>query len=313
MVKIKMLIKNDKFPIISGRKNIKNKLKYNYNNRGGNKMEFNQNLIKLRKAKGLSQEQLGFELNVTRQTVSKWELGLTTPEMEKLTQIAKLFNLTVDDLLKNENVQESTSKEQEQNNKPREYLNEKKYKKNRKTLNIIAICIILGGIILGLLFIVSGSKSTEKNSTDNEQQIDNLDKQINELENKEKKLDKLQKEYFSNMDYDKYREAIFEISEIKKEIASLESEKMQLSAQDARQSVTSNFKVQGTKMFKIFAGVSIILISVPIALIILVIANRRTITAYTVQSTMPIAKEGMEELAPSVGKVAKEVAKEFKE
>lgn len=302
MVKIKMLIKNDKFPIISGRKNIKNKLKYNYNNRGGNKMEFNQNLIKLRKAKGLSQEQLGFELNVTRQTVSKWELGLTTPEMEKLTQIAKLFNVTVDDLLKNENVQESTSKEQEQNNKPREYLNEKKYKKNRKTLNIIAICIILGGIILGLLFIVSGSKSTEKNSKDNEQQINNLDKQINELENKEKELDKLQKDYFSNLDYDKYREAIFEISEIKKEITSLESEKMQLSAQDARQSVTSNFKVQG-----------IILISVPIALIILVIANRRTITAYTVQSTMPIAKEGMEELAPSVGKVAKEVAKEFKE
>ena len=44
-------------------------------------MKFNEKLINLRKKAGLSQEELGYKLNVTRQTVSKWELGQTTPEM----------------------------------------------------------------------------------------------------------------------------------------------------------------------------------------------------------------------------------------
>ena len=47
-------------------------------------MKFNEKLIKLRKEMGLSQEELGNKLNVARQTVSKWELGETTPEMDKL-------------------------------------------------------------------------------------------------------------------------------------------------------------------------------------------------------------------------------------
>ena len=63
-------------------------------------MKFNERLIELRKREGLSQEDLGYKLNVTRQTVSKWELGITTPEMEKLVEISKLFNVTVDELIK---------------------------------------------------------------------------------------------------------------------------------------------------------------------------------------------------------------------
>lgn len=47
-------------------------------------MNFGQNLLYLRKAKGLSQDELGSKLNVSRQTISKWELGETTPEMDKL-------------------------------------------------------------------------------------------------------------------------------------------------------------------------------------------------------------------------------------
>ena len=53
-------------------------------------MKFNEKLMKLRRAKGLSQEELGEQLNVTRQTISKWELGQTTPEMESLVEIGKL-------------------------------------------------------------------------------------------------------------------------------------------------------------------------------------------------------------------------------
>ena len=72
-------------------------------------MKFNEKLINLRKKAGLSQEELGYKLNVTRQTISKWELGQTTPEMDKLKEISNLFNISVDDLL-NESIEDSTTK-----------------------------------------------------------------------------------------------------------------------------------------------------------------------------------------------------------
>lgn len=65
-------------------------------------MKFNEKLMELRKKSGLSQEELGEKLNVTRQTISKWELGQTTPEMEKLKEMASFFQISVDELL-NEN------------------------------------------------------------------------------------------------------------------------------------------------------------------------------------------------------------------
>lgn len=72
-------------------------------------MKFNEKLINLRKKAGLSQEELGYKLNVTRQTISKWELGQTTPEMDKLKEISNIFNISVDDLL-NESAQDSSTK-----------------------------------------------------------------------------------------------------------------------------------------------------------------------------------------------------------
>ncbi|MBP5624388.1 MAG: helix-turn-helix transcriptional regulator [Lachnospiraceae bacterium] len=62
-------------------------------------MEFNERLICLRKQKGLSQENLGDEIGVTRQTVSKWELGETTPDMDKLIQLSDLFEISIDELV----------------------------------------------------------------------------------------------------------------------------------------------------------------------------------------------------------------------
>ena len=61
---------------------------------------FAEKLMELRKSRGWSQEELGERLGVTRQTVSKWELGATTPEMEKLVAMSELFGLSVDELVK---------------------------------------------------------------------------------------------------------------------------------------------------------------------------------------------------------------------
>ena len=60
---------------------------------------FSDNLKALRKAKGFSQEQLATRLNVVRQTISKWEKGISVPDAELLIQLAEVLDVTVSDLL----------------------------------------------------------------------------------------------------------------------------------------------------------------------------------------------------------------------
>ena len=69
-------------------------------------MKFEDKLIKLRKKESLSQEALAEKLDVTRQTISKWELGQTKPDVEKLAQIAKLFNVSVNELVSDDELKE---------------------------------------------------------------------------------------------------------------------------------------------------------------------------------------------------------------
>ena len=60
---------------------------------------FAENLKTLRKAKGLSQEELAIRLNVVRQTVSKWEKGLSVPDADLLVQIADILEESVSNIL----------------------------------------------------------------------------------------------------------------------------------------------------------------------------------------------------------------------
>lgn len=79
-----------------------------------NAMYFSEKLMELRRSKGWSQEQLGEKLGVTRQTVSKWELGDTTPEMEKIAALSELFGITTDELIKGESRQSIPEEKTEQ-------------------------------------------------------------------------------------------------------------------------------------------------------------------------------------------------------
>lgn len=60
---------------------------------------FNENLKTLRKSKGMSQEVLAQQLNVVRQTISKWEKGLSVPDADMLMKIAELFEVSESELL----------------------------------------------------------------------------------------------------------------------------------------------------------------------------------------------------------------------
>jgi len=65
-------------------------------------MTLNEKIFYYRKALGLSQEELAARVGVSRQSVSKWELGEATPEVDKLLALARAFGVTTDELLSGE-------------------------------------------------------------------------------------------------------------------------------------------------------------------------------------------------------------------
>ena len=71
-------------------------------------MNFGEKLTNLRKSKNLSQEELAEKLNVSRQTISKWELDQTVPDTENLVNIATFFDTTVGELLDEKSNQANT-------------------------------------------------------------------------------------------------------------------------------------------------------------------------------------------------------------
>ena len=59
-------------------------------------MKLEEKITMLRKRNGGSQEELGFRLDVSRQAVSKWEMGDSVPDLDKIIKISELFGCTTD-------------------------------------------------------------------------------------------------------------------------------------------------------------------------------------------------------------------------
>ena len=62
-------------------------------------MKFNEKIVKLRKLKGLTQDEFASAVGVSRQAVYKWESGQSYPEVPKLLEMKLLFGISIDDLL----------------------------------------------------------------------------------------------------------------------------------------------------------------------------------------------------------------------
>ena len=65
-------------------------------------MDLGKKILELRKKENLSQEQLAEKMNVTRQTISKWELNETTPDIKQAKELSKLFKISLDELTEND-------------------------------------------------------------------------------------------------------------------------------------------------------------------------------------------------------------------
>lgn len=66
---------------------------------GGMKNMINLNIMRLRKLAGYTQEELAEKIGVSRQSVAKWESGDSTPDIKSCSELSKLFDVTVDDLI----------------------------------------------------------------------------------------------------------------------------------------------------------------------------------------------------------------------
>lgn len=116
------------------------------------RMKFNEKLIEIRKKQGLSQEELGMELQVSRQTISKWETGQSYPDFQRLVMLSDYFNMTLDELVKGIDVQDVREKNMTDERVASIYLDIENGKTVlKKSLNII--CYI--GLVLIILCLVA--------------------------------------------------------------------------------------------------------------------------------------------------------------
>lgn len=109
-----------------------------------------ENLKNLRKAKGLSQEELAIKLNVVRQTISKWEKGLSVPDSEMLIRIAEELDTTVTVLL-GETAPQEEAVDIKALSAKLELLNEQFAKQNENRRRIWRIVFIAVGVIAGVV------------------------------------------------------------------------------------------------------------------------------------------------------------------
>lgn len=118
----------------------------------------NENMKAIRKSKGLSQEELAVKLNVVRQTISKWEQGLSIPDSEMLISISEVLETPVSTLL-GETIGESKVDDLKAISEKLEVINlqlAQRKETRRKTLHwiFISLCVIIV-IAFGILILMN--------------------------------------------------------------------------------------------------------------------------------------------------------------
>ncbi len=113
-------------------------------------MNLGEKLYELRKEKNLSQEEVADKLNVTRQTVSKWETNQSTPDFDKIVPLCELFNISTEELLTGKKKEESTSEDmlQKEEKEERPLTKEEIRRKSAEVVSTSVFLYILGIVII---------------------------------------------------------------------------------------------------------------------------------------------------------------------
>lgn len=144
---------------------------------------FSENLKATRKAKGYTQEELAIKLNVVRQTVSKWEKGLSVPDADLLSKIADILDTKVSTLLG------GTITEEADKNEVAEQLakiSEQMAIKNRrgkliwKIIGIVLLVVVVFHILIAVLGIAAYHTRTSETETKSVTEIDDFGADIDD-------------------------------------------------------------------------------------------------------------------------------------
>lgn len=132
----------------------------------------NENLKAFRNSKGISQQELAVRLNVVRQTISKWEKGISVPDADTLVKIAEVFEVSISELLGDKPNQEMNVNDIAQQ---LAHINEQFAVKNRRSRLIwkviagIAIAFVIVNIFLAVVSIISFDSYQNNTSVDVEE------------------------------------------------------------------------------------------------------------------------------------------------
>ena len=141
-------------------------------------MELRDKLILLRKEKELSQADLAEILNVSRQAISRWEVGTSVPSMDNLSALSRLYNVSVDSLMRPDNNAQTIVKEQV-NNEEKEEANIKRsysdFLKIVKNRTLFASLALLAFAIVIVSFIVFFQKDIEKKELSETKEVISLE------------------------------------------------------------------------------------------------------------------------------------------
>lgn len=173
-------------------------------------MKFYEKLIILRKKALLSQEELAEKLDVTRQTISKWELGQSKPDIDKLQMMSKLFEVDVNTLTNEDiSLEDKVETKEDKNNK--------KEDGDRKFILYILIIIFIASLAF-LAYRVGTDIKTKKDEIKEElrKEKEKAEKEQEEEEKKQQELEdkikKEQEEYHENFSKDSFN-STFEMNQ----------------------------------------------------------------------------------------------------
>ena len=119
-------------------------------------MQLGNQIHQLRKLSGMTQEQLAEKLNVSRQTISKWESDTTMPDLESMVRICRIFQLSLDELV----LKEEESMTERHEKITLEDLMEINLHNRRMTLLLVSGLIFLMVSALGIIFVTALSDIT---------------------------------------------------------------------------------------------------------------------------------------------------------